>query len=1308
MEVDPEMPTRPDLADLSNEASTSNDKRPTEASSSAPKRVRMQRRFNFEEVPSSALEEEDELRYTEVQEVGQRTSHRFGLYEKVYKLAFKKEIAENPPRDWDWMTSAINGMRKYAEHRMQFQSGDKMNIMVDNRNFNHPISTGYNWSEDTVANLVNKIRDIITSDTKVLLKECQFHVTVVKIPRGRGRTKVINLKEDRRTKHCIIRIQNTDDLCCPRAIVTGMVLKTDIIAGTKLEPLEVQYVKEGRNKQRDMAIKICEMAGLSPTARKGAGFTIEDIHIFEEALDIQVKVIDARSFNSVVYKGWAEKPIKVFLYMDGDHFDVITRMNTFFGAAYYCQECDAAYNTKQRHNCMTYQARKKKSKKLQDEPCPLCLGDAHASDTTNPIYCNNCNRWCYNNACKTAHDTKVCPAAIKCQGCCKILSRDRVQFHKCGWEWCRNCKKLVQANLHECYMQRKQAKGGICYHPKCSKCKEDTGTDFECPKCTYTEKYIFFDYEAQQETGVHIPNLCVAQDFEGNRWRFPDNDSFCSWLISREHKGYTAIAHYARGYDSQFILQYMYANSILPKTVPIGTKLLSVEVQHLRLRIIDSHSFMQSPLSALPKMFGLTELKKGYFPHLFNTAENAGYVGPMPPAECYSPDRMKSDARATFLKWYEDRLAENYVFDMDRELEEYCDSDVDILRRSCLELRRQFLDVANIDPFQYLTIPSVCMAIYRSKYLPLNTIAVLPLKHDSYSKQAMAWLYSLQNDSIKHALNGGEQIICGAPVDGYDPVIRVIYQFHGCYWHGCPRCFEDASINKPKKDTMLNLRLRTQHRTLDLRNAGYTVIEMWGCDWKKTRNRMQWEEYASKRCVTPLKPRDAFYGGRTEVFKLKVPSLPLVPAVEEDEELVVEENAKTMFADQCSMYPGAMYFNNYPIGHPTAIFSPTQYDYSWYGVIHCRLLPPSDLYLPVLPARVKMGVAEKLLFPLCNTCAKHGSQECAHQDQDRSIEGTWATIEVEAAMRRGYKIQSINEVWHFKKSGDLWRGYVRDFLKLKLESTPHTYPTHEAYALEIRTKLGIELDVNEIKPNPGKRALAKLCLNSLWGKFGQRTNQAQDEFVKDPWRFYEILRDDTLTDINVLYVSEEMLQVSYRKIDHFIENIYNTNIMIAIFTTAHGRLALYEAMEKIGRNMIYCDTDSVIYSIPNGQENPIEYGELLGEWTNELSGDDYINKWLATGPKSYHFQTRDGKKVTKVKGFTLHHKNSQVINAETMERLIDGDIHSVAVQDFQIICDKTTRQLTSRTDKPKTLRFNFDKRVIIDNYDTLPYGYRSL
>lgn len=36
------------------------------------------------------------------------------------------------------------------------------------------------------------------------------------------------------------------------------------------------------------------------------------------------------------------------------------------------------------------------------------------------------------------------------------------------------------------------------------------------PACTYTEKYKFFDYEAQQETGTHIPNLVIVHNFKGN------------------------------------------------------------------------------------------------------------------------------------------------------------------------------------------------------------------------------------------------------------------------------------------------------------------------------------------------------------------------------------------------------------------------------------------------------------------------------------------------------------------------------------------------------------------------------------------------------------------------------------------------------------------------------------------------------------------------------------------------------------------------------------------------------------------------
>jgi len=102
---------------------------------------------------------------------------------------------------------------------------------------------------------------------------------------------------------------------------------------------------------------------------------------------------------------------------------------------------------------------------------------------------------------------------------------------------------------------------------------------------------------------------------------------------------------------------------------------------------------------------------------------------------------MEKTARKQFLKWHAAKVKENYVFHFQKEFLEYCDSDVDILRRGCLELRKQFLEIAYIDLFQYITIAGVCMAIYRTKYLQPKTIAIIKDdKKESYSKGSIAWL----------------------------------------------------------------------------------------------------------------------------------------------------------------------------------------------------------------------------------------------------------------------------------------------------------------------------------------------------------------------------------------------------------------------------------------------------------------------------------------------------------------------------------------------------------------------------------------
>ena len=48
------------------------------------------------------------------------------------------------------------------------------------------------------------------------------------------------------------------------------------------------------------------------------------------------------------------------------------------------------------------------------------------------------------------------------------------------------------------------------------------------------------------------------------------------------------------------------------------------------VKFLDSLNYLHMPLSALPKAYGLTQIEKGTFPHLFNTPENQYYIGDLP------------------------------------------------------------------------------------------------------------------------------------------------------------------------------------------------------------------------------------------------------------------------------------------------------------------------------------------------------------------------------------------------------------------------------------------------------------------------------------------------------------------------------------------------------------------------------------------------------------------------------------------------------------------------------------------------------
>ena len=177
------------------------------------------------------------------------------------------------------------------------------------------------------------------------------------------------------------------------------------------------------------------------------------------------------------------------------------------------------------------------------------------------------------------------------------------------------------------------------------------------------------------------------------------------------------MAHNFQGYDSYFVLQYLREHGVKYDVIMRGAKVLSLTVDMFNIRFVDSLNFIPMRLANFPKTFGIEELGKGYFPYLFNRKEHENYVGPIPPSAYYNPNGMSPKDKETFMAWHASKKESNYVFNF-QEIVAYCRSDVDILRRCCLEFRELFHNVIDINPFTTLTIASACHLVYRTNYLP--------------------------------------------------------------------------------------------------------------------------------------------------------------------------------------------------------------------------------------------------------------------------------------------------------------------------------------------------------------------------------------------------------------------------------------------------------------------------------------------------------------------------------------------------------------------------------------------------------------
>ena len=875
-------------------------------------------------------------------------------------------------------------------------------------------------------------------------------------------------------------------------------------------------------------------------------------------------------------------------------------------------------------------------------------------------------------------------------------------------------------------------------HPE----KEDDGDGTKKP--LPPPLLVYADIEALQlpDREFEANLLCYRTSESNTIVTHKGKDCVCTFLhdlddaaeIADDDRQRTIITifHNLKGFDGTFIIEELYKQQRgIENQLTVGSKVLSFESGPLIFK--DSLCFLPMPLASFAETFNLTELKKGFFPHQFNLPHHQSYVGQIPALEFFDPEGMSEKKKKELEEWHADQVRRNVKYDFQKEMEAYCQSDVALLQAGCEAFTKEFATHAGFNPFaNCVTIASACNLYWRKHCLKEQTIAVEPLKgwrgaNVNYSIKALQWLHFKEQglakqgacqDRIKHVRNGGEQSVTCVEgcyfVDGYDPQTQTVYEFNGCFWHGCPRCHPENchakhAVNADR--TMEELWRATLAKEAALRNYGYNLEVMWECDW----NILCKHDPAVKQFVTdfslvePLNPRNAFFGGRTGAVALHAKA---------------EDGEEIRYIDVTSLYPSINKNARYPIGHPTILNQPRDQDITnYFGIALVDVLPPHNLFHPVLPVRS----GNKLTFPLCASCVNEQqnkpmlerSDVCNHTPEERMLRGTWSTPEIKKAVEKGYHLLKIHEVWHFEKQQEgLFRDYVDTWLQLKQEAAgwPRWCVTEEKkqqYISEYKQREGIDLQYDSIQKNAGKKATAKLMLNSFWGKFGERKNKPKTVTITSPSQLFPLLFNSHTNLTTLRICNEDVLEAVYTEIEENITPSNKRNIFIACFTTAWARMRLYEALDMLQEQVLYYDTDSVIYRWKPGQPS-IPIGDYLGEMTDELEGD-VIEEFVSGGAKNYGYTTRGGKTECKVRGFSLNVRGKQELNFNTMKANILAEIEHpqedrrvIRVNNPNHFKRDTTYKKIKLVHQVKNYKLVFDKRVLDpQNKMSYPFGYRA-
>ena len=285
--------------------------------------------------------------------------------------------------------------------------------------------------------------------------------------------------------------------------------------------------------------------------------------------------------------------------------------------------------------------------------------------------------------------------------------------------------------------------------------------------------------------------------------------------------------------------------------------------------------------------------------------------------------------------------------------------------------------------------------------------------------------------------------------------------------------------------------------------------------------------------------RKAVYGGRTTPHRKEFKTKHYDDVI--NGKMSYEELLKTndfiFNGDITSLYPHAMKAFKYPTGESKWSDKPEEeFKNNKIGFYEIEFEPPKNIRYPILPRKHNMGIRWSV----------------------EDGKGIYASADIKTAIKCNYKIKFINKCLIYEGENDVFSAYIDRFYKMKEDS--------------------------EREGNPCKRAIAKLLLNSLYGKTLQRAIFNTSNIVNDYGQFLDFTFEYDLTDLIILNNHKVMVSGSIKDVNK--ESRITKPSQLGPFVLAYSREVMTNYALAIDPSLksnifTYCDTDSMHISGKN-------------------------------------------------------------------------------------------------------------------------------